>query len=132
MTRPESAVDRARSAALRQRWERLHIDVRCALRADEPERIRWYLKLGHRLMALSRADAPGLQLQMLRTLLDTARDTTLPAPWRRSCLRHTNALLMPLRRHLGLLDPLTMRVIEAAIVSAAATIPACVETVRGR
>lgn len=108
---------------LRARWERLHVDVRCALRPSEPSRIRQYLQCGHKLAALGAVGELAVQAHMLRTLLRTARDPELPAFWRSACLELTQEPLRQLRPLLGLHDPLAMHDIEMAVRACAQRLP---------
>jgi hypothetical protein len=117
---------------LRQRWERLHLDVRCALRADEPQRIRQYLHCGHKLVQLGAVDELTLQLRMLRTLLSSARDTALPPFWCSACLEQARTLLEPLRQHLALHDPLAMQAIEHVVSHGAPVHRTPMELAHGR
>ncbi|MDZ7855862.1 hypothetical protein [Sphaerotilus sp.] len=121
-TTPRSSLLRCRER-LRSRWERLHIDVRCALHAGEPARIRQYLHCGHKLAALGAIDEVAAQAQMLQTLLHTARDAELPNFWRSACLELTAVPLLRLRHLIGLHDPLAMQAIEAAVNTCARRLP---------
>lgn len=102
---------------LHQRWQRLQIDVRCALRAGEPQRIRHYLFGGGKLARLGVFNEVGVHLHMTRTLLRTARDPELPCHWRSACLECVSQPLQQLRDLLALHDPLAMRAIEQAVAS---------------
>lgn len=91
------------------------MDVRCALRADEPMRIRQYLQCGNKLVALGVLDDVAAQARMLQTLLSTASDTELPYFWRSACLELAPLPLRRLRGLIGLHDPLAMLAIETAV-----------------
>lgn len=77
---------------LRQRWERLQIEVRCALRVDRPERVRQFVQVTHLLARHGLGDEATLLRQTARTLLATAHDTALPPFWCSVCLEHHKAL----------------------------------------
>jgi hypothetical protein len=91
------------------------VDVRCALHAGEPMRIRQYLQCGNKLVALGVLDDVAAQARMLQTLLSTASDTELPYFWRSACLELTPLPLRRLRGLFGPHDPLAMLAIEAAV-----------------
>lgn len=70
------------------RWERLRVTIRCGLDATQPACIRIYLELGRWLVQHGRIDDRVAHEQMLRVLVDTARDDGLPWIWRSVCLEH--------------------------------------------
>ena len=72
----------------RQRWERLHVTIRCGLHADQPVLIRVYLGIGRWLVQQGQLDEEAANRRMLDLLLDTARDEALPWFWRSVCLEH--------------------------------------------
>lgn len=113
ITRPTPLLLRCRER-LRIRWERLHIDVRCALRAGEPRRIRQYLDAGTKLIGLGATDALPMQMRMLHNLLRAAKDDALPHFWRSACLEHIAVPLERLRDLIGPHDPLALQAIETA------------------
>ena len=114
----------ARSSDLKTaRWRRLQLQVRCALNADEPARIRLYLHTGLQLVRSGARPAVPVHMQMLQTLLRTAQDEALPWFWRSVCLEHVSLPLAQLASHLGLHDPLAMQAIECAVQRARDQLP---------
>ena len=105
------------------RWRRLQLQVRCALNADEPARIRLYLHTGLQLVSSGAHPAVPVHMHMLQTLLRTAHDKALPWFWRSVCLEHVNLPLAQLASHLGLHDPLAMHAIECAVQRARDQLP---------
>ena len=97
------------------RWQRLHLQVRCALKAEEPARIRRYLHTGLQLVRSGTRPAVPVHMRMLQMLLRTAQYEALPSFWRSACLEHVNLPLAQLASHLGLHDPLVMQAIECAV-----------------
>ncbi|WP_157270712.1 hypothetical protein [Azohydromonas aeria] len=108
---------------LRRRWEQLQIDVRCALHADEPVRIRHYLLGGGKLARLGVFGEVGVQLHMTQILLQTARDPELPCFWRSVCLECVSHPLRRLRTLLGQHAPSTLLAIEQAVASVQCKLP---------
>lgn len=115
---PKASCDDAMSRPLRllhRRWEQLQIDVRCALHASEPQRIRHYLIGGAKLARLGVFDEVGVMLHMLQTLLQSARDAELPSFWRSACLECVGQPLGCLRGTLGRREPCLMLAVEDAV-----------------
>ena len=105
------------------RWQRLHLQVRCALSANDAGRIRLYLHTGLQLVRSGAQPAIRVHLHMLQTLLQTAQDDALPWFWRSVCLEHVNLPLAQLATHLGLHDPLALQAIECAVQRARDSMP---------
>lgn len=113
----------ARPAFLR-RWQRLQLQVRCALTPQQPTCIRLYLHAG--LLATREGWLPpedGLR-RMLATLLQTAEDEALPWFWRSVCLEHVALPLTHLRSRLGRADPQGLAALEATVQRAQERLPA--------
>ncbi|MFY9511564.1 MAG: hypothetical protein WAQ05_11400, partial [Rubrivivax sp.] len=68
----------ASPAALLRRWQRLHLQVRCALQPDQPALLRQYLACGTLLTRRAALPAVPTQRRMLSVLLQTAADPALP------------------------------------------------------
>ena len=108
---------------LRQRWEQLQIDVRCALHAGEPERIQHYLLGGGKLARLGVFGEVGVQLHMTQTLLQTARDPEIPGFWRSACLECVGYPLRQLRTLLGQQPSSALFAVEQAVANCQLTLP---------
>lgn len=112
-----------RDLALVQRWLRLEMHVRCALRAAQPAGVRLYLQAGL-LLARHRVRPPlEVHRRMLQTLLATSHDAALPWFWRSVCLEHVNLPLAHLKALLGRHDPNAVQAIEAAVQQARDALP---------
>ena len=114
----------ASPSALLRRWQRLHLQVRCALQADQPALIRQYLACGTLLTRRADLPAAATQLRMLGVLLQTAEDRALPWFWRSVCLEHVPQPLARLSALLRLHDPLAWQAVEAAVQRAQDALPA--------
>jgi hypothetical protein len=113
----------ATTSALLRRWERLHVQIRCALQPAMPSLIRQYLACGTLLARRGQLDATAAQRRMLVLLLQTARDEALPWFWRSLCLEHTTQPLARLSARLRLHDPLALAALEAAVRQAIECLP---------
>ena len=91
--------------ALRQRWDRIGIGIRCAYNPWLPPVILLYLQAGRRLVSAGAMDDLAVQRRMLALLMQTANDEALPLPWRMSCLEHTMRPRARLARRLAASDP---------------------------
>jgi hypothetical protein len=117
-------LETATPSALLRRWQKLHLQVRCALAVDRPSLVQQYLACGTLLTRRARLDAASTQRRMLQVLLQTAGDPALPWFWRSVCLEHTVQPLARLSALLRLHDPLAFEALEAAVQTAAARLPA--------
>lgn len=117
-------LDTATPSALLRRWQRLHLQVRCALHTDRPSLVQQYLACGTLLTRRGPFDALATQRRMLQLLLQTANDSALPWFWRSVCLEHCTQPLARLSALLRLHDPLAFAALEAAVQTVAARLPA--------
>lgn len=106
-----------------QRWQRLHVAVRCALYPQQAALIRVYLGVGQRLVGMGvLGDLVGHQ-QMLRALLQTAADSALPWFWRNACLEHVDRPVAQLTSLLRLHDPQGIQALQEAVFCARQNMP---------
>lgn len=95
-------------------WQRLQMQVRCGLRAGQPESVWLYLSAGATLARQGMRPPIAVNLRMLHNLLLTAQDEALSWYWRSVCLEHISVPIAQLRALVGLHDPIAMQAIEAA------------------
>jgi hypothetical protein len=91
--------------ALRQRWDRIGVGIRCACNPWLPAVILLYLQAGRRLVSAGAMDDVAVQRRMLTLLMRTANDKALPLAWRMACLEHTMRPRTRLARRLAGSDP---------------------------
>lgn len=97
---------------LHRRWQHHRMHIRCGLSPHQAWRVASYLQMGQQLIERGHGSDVGMQLRMLHTLLSSAGDPMLPAPWRHLCLREAQAPMARLRSELSLHDPLTWQAVE--------------------
>lgn len=112
---PNLATGRPVPSPQLDRWQRLQLQVRCALAPAQPTRIRLYLMAGLHLVRLGQLPTEHVHARMLQTPLHTAEDTALPWFWRSVCLEHVPLPLAHLVSRLGTHDAPALRTIEAAV-----------------
>ncbi len=108
---------------LTERWQRLEMQVRCALHPLQPERIGLYLLCGAKLARRETGSPVAVQLRMLRTLLRAAQDPVLPGSWRRLCVVHAELPLAHLNAQMRWHDPLALQALEAEVQHARVQLP---------
>lgn len=106
------------TGALRQRWERLGIGIRCACSDDHPAAIRRYLEAGRQLALLDDGDERKVDQRMLAVLLQTAADVALPRSWRTLCLEHATCPMAGLASLLCAAHPAALPELEALLAAA--------------
>lgn len=88
--------------ALLDRWQRLELQVRCALAPEQPGIVRIFVHAGLHLVRHGLRPADEVYEHLLDTLLATARDEGLPWFWRSVCLEQVNLPLARLRSLKGM------------------------------
>jgi hypothetical protein len=110
-----------------QRFERLHVSIRCALAPGHPASIRLYLHCGAFLVQRGQLGNEATQRRMFGLLLQTARDCALPLAWRSLCLEHVWLPMAKLAWLTRRRDPIAFAAIEAAVQMAHDRLAAAVD-----
>ncbi|MBS0317166.1 MAG: hypothetical protein JSR49_08580 [Proteobacteria bacterium] len=117
-------TDRAAAAALLDRWQRLQLQVRCALAPDHPGIVRIYVHVGLRIERCRLRTGLEVHQRLLRNLLATAADEGLPWFWRSICLENIDLPLARLHSLLALHDPSSGDAWEQAVQRLRDALPA--------
>ena len=106
------------AAALRERWDRVGLGIRCAYNPRQPAAIRCFLALGARLAYTGAWTELAVWQRALQVLLQTAMDEALPWAWRSACLEHTTWPVARLTSLLNATDPAALEAWQACVQAA--------------
>ncbi len=110
-----SAAGDPEDRVLVERWRRAAVEIRCALHAGQPNRIRVWLGLGERLVAEGLAKPLPMAFRQFDTLMRCARDDSLPRGWRGCCAESLVRPAARLKTLLGRRDPRAVKALFAQI-----------------